>query len=93
MSKQINSRKLRSTNIQSKGAKLVIENIVDNKNVIVDGDQEKTKKDVVVDNMLLDSHVDLEGNKMDLNNVVKRGNKLKRKSKISEKPIVLSSKF
>ena len=42
MSKQINSRKLRSTNIQSKGAKLVIENIVDNKNFIVDGDQEKT---------------------------------------------------
>ena len=91
MSKQINSRKLRSTNRQSKDAKLVIENIVDNKNVIVDGDQEKTKKDVVVDNMLLDSHVNLEGNKMDLNNVVKRGNKLKRKSKISEKSSALSS--
>ena len=85
MSKQINSRKLRSTNRQSKDAKLVIENIVDNKNVIVGGDQEKTKKGAVVDNMLLDSPANLEGNKIDLNNGVKRGNKLKRKSKISEK--------
>ena len=46
-----------------------------------------------MDNMLFDNHVNLEGNKMNLNNIVKRGNKLKRKSKISEKPIVLSSKI
>ena len=45
-----------------------------------------------MDNMLLDSHDNLEGNKINLNNVVKRGNKLKRKSKISEKSNALSSK-
>ena len=85
MSKQINSRKLESTNSKSKGAKLVIANIVNNKKNIVDGDQEKTKKGVVVDNMLLNSHVNIEGNWMNLNNIDKRSNKLKRKSKISEK--------
>ena len=49
--------KLRSTNRQSNN----------NNNVTVDGYQEKTKKGVVKDNMLLDSHVNLEGNKMNLN--------------------------
>ena len=43
-----------------------------------------------MDNMLLDSHVNLEGNKMNLNNVVKRGTKLKRKSKISDNPTYYS---
>ena len=94
MSKQFNSRKLRSTNRQliaeqvdiiiSKSAKLVIENIVIKKNVIVDGDQE--------DNMLIDSHVDLELNSINANNVVKRGKKRRRKSKISVKSNALSSK-
>ena len=75
MSKQFNSRKLRSTNRQliaeqvdmiiSKSANLVIENIVIKKNIIVDGDQK--------DNMLIDSHVDLELNNIKANNVVKRG--------------------
>ena len=63
--------KLRSTNRQSN----------DNLNVTVDGDQEKTKKGVVKDHMLLDSHVNLEKNKTSLNKVVKRGTKLKRKTK------------
>ena len=77
MSKQFNSRKLRSTNRQliaeqvdmiiSKSANLVIENIVIKKNIIVDGDQK--------DNMLIDSHVDLELNNIKANNVVKRGKK------------------
>ena len=31
------------------------------------------KGGIVMDNMFLDSHVNLEGNKMNLNNVVKRG--------------------
>ena len=85
MSKKINSRKLECTNSKSKGAKLVIANIVNNKKIIVDGDQEKTKKGVVVDNMLLNSHVNIEGNWINLNNIVKRSNKLKLKSKIPEK--------
>ena len=51
MSKQINSKKLRSTNRQSN----------ENKNVTVDGHQEKTKKSFVKDDMLLDSHVNLKG--------------------------------
>ena len=46
-----------------------------------------------MDNMLLDSHVDLEGSKMNSNNVIKRGNKMKRKSKISEESNALSSKY
>ena len=74
--------KLRSTNRQSN----------DNINVSVDGDREKTKKSVVKDNMLLDSHVNLEVNKMNLKKVVKRGNTLKRKTKILEKSIAISSK-
>ena len=42
--------------------------------------------------MLLDSHVNLEVNKMNLKKVVKRGNTLKRKTKILEKSIAISSK-
>ena len=59
-------------------AKLVIENIIEKKNVIIDGDQEKTKMGVVMDNMLIDSHIDLEGNNMKSNNIVKRGKKFNR---------------
>ena len=62
----------------SKSAKLIKENIVEKKNVIIDGDQEKTKMGVVMDNMLIDSHIDLEGNNMKSNNIVKRGNKFNR---------------
>ena len=76
----------------SKSAKLVIENIVEKKNIIVDGDQEKTKKDVVIDKMLIGSHVDLERNNMKSNDVVKRGKQLRRKSKTSVKSNALSSK-
>ena len=82
MSKQIDSMKLRSTNRQSN----------DNMNVSVDRDPEKTKKGVVKGNILLDSHVNLEVNKMNLNKVVKRGNILKRKAKITEKSVAMSSK-
>ena len=91
MTNQIDSNKLRIINRQSNFTKLVIKNIVDNKNIIGCDDQEKTKKGVVMDNMLLDSHVGLEGNKMNSNNVVKRGKILRRKSKISEKSSALSS--
>ena len=77
----------------TKDVKLVIENTVENKKHIVDGDQEKTKKGVIVDNMLLDSHVGLKGYNMNSNNVVNRGNKLKLKSKISNKSNALSSKY
>ena len=62
----------------SKSAKLIKENIVEKKNVIIDGDQEKTKMGVVMDNMLIDSHIDLEGNNMKSNNIVKRGKKFNR---------------
>ena len=74
----------------SKSAKLVIENIVEKKNVIVDNDQEKTKKGVAMDKMLIDSHVDLEENNMKSNNVVKSGKTLRRKSKISFRSNALS---
>ena len=43
----------------SKSAKLVIENTVEKNNGIVDGDQEKTKISVVMDKILIDSHVGL----------------------------------
>ena len=101
MSKQFISRKLRSTNSQlitehvdmtiSKSVKLFIENVVEKNNIIVDGDREKTKKDVVIDKMLIDSHVDSEGNNMKSNNVVKIGKKLRQKSKTSVKFNELSS--
>ena len=76
----------------SKSAKLVIENIVEKKNIIVDSDQEKTKKGDVMDKMLIDSHVDLGVNNMKSINVVKRGKNLRRKSKTSVKSNKLSSK-
>ena len=101
MSKQFISRKLRSTNSQlitehvdmtiSKSVKLFIENVVEKNNIIVDGDREKTKKYVVIDKMLIDSHVDSEGNNMKSNNVVKIGKKLRQKSKTSVKFNELSS--
>ena len=75
-----------------KSAKLVIENIVEKKNIIVDSDQEKTKKGDVMDKMLIDSHVDLGVNNMKSINVVKRGKNLRRKSKTSVKSNKLSSK-
>ena len=46
-----------------------------------------------MDNMLIDSHVDFEGNNIKSNNVVKSGRKLRRKSKISVKSNALSSKY
>ena len=92
MTNEIDSNKLRIINRQSNFTKLFIKHIVDNKNIIGYNDQEKTKKGVVMDNMLLDSHVGLEGNKMNSNNVVKRGKNLRRKSKISETSIALFSK-
>ena len=45
-----------------------------------------------MDKMLIDNHVDLEGNNMKSNNVVKSGRKLRRKSNISVKSNALSSK-
>ena len=45
-----------------------------------------------MDEMLIDSHVDLGVNNMKSINVVKRGKNLRRKSKISEQSIALFSK-
>ena len=46
----------------SKSAKLVFENYIEKKNIIVDSNKEKIKEGVVIDKMSINSHLDSEGN-------------------------------